>query len=68
MNFLNLNQLMAEYESGMNDMSMMFVAEENGHPAAGIDAALFLLWSCSRGLLEDRLSSVLAASRLRVDA
>ncbi|BEP96952.1 hypothetical protein GmRootA79_53370 (plasmid) [Acidovorax sp. A79] len=69
MNLSNLlNQLMAEYGSGMNDMQVIFIADENGHPATGIDGALFLLWSCSRGLLEEELSVRLSNSHLRVDA
>lgn len=59
----SLDQLMARYEKGLNDLPILFFPDENGHPVAGIDAALFLLWANAHSLLEEGIAARLSNSR-----
>lgn len=59
----SLDQLMAHYERGLNDLPILFFPDENTHSATGIDLTLFLLWAYTRSLLEEGLAARLSDSR-----
>lgn len=58
-----LDELMAQYEQGLDDLPILFFADENDNPATGIDLAIFLLWAYSRSLLEEELAARISNSR-----
>ena len=59
-----LDELMAKYDAGLNDLPILFFPDEGEQSAAGLDLALFLLWAYSRGQLEEGLSSRLSKSAI----